>query len=180
MRRILTPLALATIMALSAQLALGAAPVHDKFVVDETFPDNVCGIDVTTHLEIKGNVLIFSDGARVIDASRIVITWTNAAGVWLENFVRGPGHITEELNGDILTVTVRATGIQERLRSAEGISAAFDRGQITIEQVIDLNDLENPDDDVFLSFTILSQHGPHPEADSDFTLFCEVVTEILG
>ena len=49
MRRAHASLALATLlMLLSAQLAFAAAPVHDKFVIDDTFPENLCGIDVTT------------------------------------------------------------------------------------------------------------------------------------
>jgi hypothetical protein len=30
-----------------------------------------------------------------------------------------------------------------------------------------------------ISSEVLVTKGPHPEADSDFTLFCEVITEAL-
>jgi len=49
-----------------------------------------------------------------------------------------------------------------------------------LRDVIDLNDLEDEEDDVFVSSEILFQAGPHPEADSDFALFCEVVHDVLG
>ena len=179
MRRVLRPLLLtALVLLLSAQVALGAKPIHEKFVVDETFEDNLCGIEVVTRLQVKGNVLIFED--RIKDVSQIRLTWTNADGDWLENFIAGPAFIEEQLDGDILTFTFRLAGIQERLRSSAGLTAAFDRGQITFRDVIDLNDLENPEDDVFLSSEIISQAGPHPEADSGFTLFCDVVQDVLG
>jgi hypothetical protein len=45
---------------------------------------------------------------------------------------------------------------------------------------IDLNDLENEEDDIFLGSEVISVAGPHPEVDSDFELFCEVVTGVLG
>ena len=179
MRRVLTPLALATMLVLlTAQAALAAKPVHEKFRIDETFSETLCGVAVTTHLEIKGNVLHFED--RTIDVSQIRVTFTNAGGEWLELFATGPAFVTSELDGDIETVTIRQAGVQERLRSAEGITPAFDRGQITFQVTWDLNDLEDPEDDVFLGFEILSVHGPHPEAESGFELFCEVVQDVLG
>lgn len=42
--------------------------------------------------------------------SQVRITWTNADGDWLKLFIAGPAFITEELSGDILTVTARLTG----------------------------------------------------------------------
>lgn len=180
MRRIPLAISLAALLTVGMiHTALAAKPVHDRFTIDETFTEELCGIEVTTHLMVDGHVTIFSDG-RVMDLSRVLIRWTNADGAWLENFVRGQVRITEVLDGDILTITSRNTGVHERLRSSEGITAAFDRGQITFVNVIDLNDLENPDDDVFVSSEVVSQHGPHPEADSGFTLFCEVATDVLG
>jgi hypothetical protein len=179
MRRVSVPLTLATLLVLAtASIATAAKPVHDKFAVDETFSEELCGIQVTTHLLIKGNVLGFED--HFVDHSQVRITWTNPDGDWLELFVAGAFFITEELSGDILTVTVRAVGIPERLRSAEGLTPAFDRGQLVFRDVIDLNDLENPDDDVFISSEVLFDAGPHPEFDSGFTLFCEVVADVLG
>jgi hypothetical protein len=179
MRRAAVPLTLATLLILAtAHIVAAAKPVHDKFVVDETFSEELCGIQVTTHLLVRGNVLDFED--HFVDLSQVMITWTNTDGDWLELFVAGAFFITEELSGDILTVTVRSAGIPERLRSAEGLTPAFDRGQIAFRDVIDLNDLENPEDDVFISSEVLFQAGPHPEFDSGFTLFCEVVADVLG
>lgn len=180
MRRSLRPLLLATALTLaSVSTAFAARPFHEKATIDETFPENLCGIDVTTHLEININFLGFGDG-HFVDLSQYRITWTNADGDWLSNFAAGQTNVTETLDGDILTITEVHRGVHEFLRSADGITAAFDRGQITFVIVIDLNDLENPDDDVFLSFETVFQAGPHPEADADFALFCEVVIDVLG
>lgn len=52
-------------------------------------------------------------------------------------------------------------GVQQRLRSSDGITAAFDWGQITFRLVVDLNDLEDPEDDVLISSEVLLQAGPH-------------------
>ena len=180
MRRPLRPILLATLLTLaSVSTTLAARPFHDQAKIDETFPENLCGIDVMTHVELNLNIHEFADG-HFVDNSLIRITWTNAEGVWLSNFAAGPASFTETLDGDILTVNEVHRGIHERLRSADGTSAAFDRGQIAFVTVIDLNDLEDENDDVTLSFDTVFQAGPHPEADSEFALFCEVVTEVLG
>jgi hypothetical protein len=179
MRRVLGAILLAALaLALTAQLAMAAKPLHDKFTDEQTFTEELCGIPVTTHVEFSVNFLGFE--GRFIDASHVRVTWTNVDGDRLELFAAGAAFGTEELVGDILTVTLRQAGVQERLASAGGPTPAFDRGQIVLQFVIDLNDLENPEDDVFVSFEVLSQAGPHPEADSDFALFCEVVTDVLG
>ena len=181
MRRVLRPLMLtALVLLLSAQVALGAKPIHEKFVVDETFEDNLCGIEVTTRLLIKGNVLIRDDGT-VLDTSLIRVRWTNADGDWVTNMVAGPFRFTTIENADG-TVTFRTAirGVHSKLRTSEGLTAAFDRGRIIFETTVDLNDPEDPEDDVVISDEIVFQAGPHPEADSGFTLFCDVIQDALG
>lgn len=178
MRRATPLLLAAAVLLLSAQAVLAAKPGHDRFVVDETIEEELCGIDVTTHVQVKGNVLFMESG--IIDVSLVRLTWTNADGDWLQDFIAGPAFVTEVLDGDVLTITVRNAGVHQRLRSSDGITAAFDRGQITFRDVIDLNDLEDETDDELLSSETLFEAGPHPVADSGFELTCDVVVEVLG
>ena len=132
------------------------------------------------HWHVVGHSNLLAREGSFMDVSRVTITWTNADGDWLQNHVAGITRFREELDGDILTVTETHAWMPERLRSAEGITAAFDRGLIKFQFVIDLNDLEDPDDDVLISAETSFLAGPHPEAESGFVLFCEVVTEVLG
>jgi hypothetical protein len=179
MRRLLAAFGLAAILAVpSAAIGLAAAPDHESFKVDETFPENLCGLDVTTHVVGTGNVLMFED--HFVDLSVLHVTWTNIDGDWLTLFFAGPAAFTETLDGDILTVVGTHRGVHEMVRSSDGLTPAFDRGRAVVREVIDLNDLEDEQDDVFLSSEILLQAGPHPEADSGFELFCEVVVDVLG
>ena len=177
MRRVLRPLLLAmAVAALSAQVTLGAKPIHDKFVVDELFTEELCGLTVTTHDQTNGNVLIFDD--RLVDLSRVRVTWTNEDGDWLQLSIAGPVTITEEWNGDILTVIAHNAGLHHRLRSSAGIDPrTFDRGQITFLDVIDFSDPEEPE---FVSREILFEAGPHPLAHSTTDVFCEAVVAALG
>jgi hypothetical protein len=116
----------------------------------------------------------------VTDSTRVRLTWTNAAGTWLRNDIAGPVTQVVTDNGDgTITIVNRNRGVQEWLRSADGIEAAFDRGLITFTTVIDLHDPEDDADDEVLSSDV-SQSGPHPDADSDFELFCAVVEDVLG
>jgi hypothetical protein len=131
-----------------------------------------------THLELNGNVLIFED--RFVDVSQLVVTWTNDDGDWLQNSIAGPAFIEEQLDGDILTITERHAGVHSHLTSAAGQEPVFDRGTVKLVITIDLNDLENEEDDVFLGIEVMSVAGPHPEVDSGFELCCEVVNSILG
>jgi hypothetical protein len=177
MRRVLRPLLLATAVAvLSAQVVAAAKPIHERFAVDATYAEELCGLTVTTHDETNVNVLIFED--RLVDLSRVRITWTNDEGDWLELLIAGPVTITEEWNGDILTVIAHNAGLHHRLRSSAGIDPrTFDRGQITFKDVIDFSDPEEP---IFVTRDILFEAGPHPLAHSTTDVFCEAVVEALG
>jgi hypothetical protein len=89
MRRLLAAFGLAAILAVpSAAIGLAAAPDHESFKVDETFPENLCGLDVTTHVVGTGNVLMFED--HFVDLSVLHVTWTNIDGDWLTLFFAGP------------------------------------------------------------------------------------------
>ena len=179
MRRVIGPAAMAsTLLLLTAQIALGEKPFHEKFIVDEVFPEELCAVEVTTHLQIKGNVQIFAN--RAIDTSRVEITWTNADGDWIHNSVSGPVFSEERLDGTILTITQRHAGVHSHLTSSAGRTPVFDRGTVTFVTTIDLHDLEDETDDEFLGSEVVRVAGPHPEVDSDFELFCEVVNDILG
>lgn len=177
MRLVLRSLLLAIpVAALTVQVALAGGPMHDKFAVDATFQEELCGLTVTTHDQTNGNVLIFED--RLVDLSRVRVTWTNDEGDWLELFIAGPVTVTEEWNGDILTQTAHNAGLHHRLRSSAGIDPkTFDRGQITFKTVIDFSDPEEP---VLVSQDILFEAGPHPLAHSTTDVFCEAVIEALG
>jgi ethanolamine utilization protein EutP (predicted NTPase) len=178
MRRLSRAVAFATVLLLvTAQLAFGAKPFHDKFTIDETFEETVCDIDVTTHVVLHINALDFE--THFVDLSQGTITFTDADGDWVSNQIAGPAIFSDQLDGDILTITERHVGVHEKLRSSEGLLPAFDRGQISFVTVIDLNDLEDEEDDVVLSFEVLFQAGPHPDADADFALFCDALASVL-
>jgi len=74
----------------------------------------------------------------------------------------------------------RGRGVPEEVRLSDGTVAIKDVGRIVLATVIDYNGTPtDTEDDVFISQSIESVSGPHPEAESGFTLFCEVVVPAL-
>lgn len=86
------------------------------------------------------------------------------------------GHSSEVLvSGDwegLHTVEVTTVGLPESFRLPGGGMITLDAGYITLLQTFDGAE--------FISVEVIEQHGPHPAADADFQLFCEVIPEALG
>ena len=184
------------VIAVIGFLAAMASPVSalkpEKVLIDESFDEVVCGIPV--HTTVQGH-LIFHIQDYVIQGDdeddndfwigviqvHLIFTDTNADGVTLTNHVRQTvqeGALVD--NGDgTWTYTFAVIGHPSKLRLGNE-TVIMDRGRITFEEVIYFGDLESIEDDEFISSVITSISGPHPEAESDFELFCEVFTEIMG
>jgi hypothetical protein len=86
--------------------------------------------------------------------------------------VDGPLGTVDEEAGTITFLT-SFQGLPEKLQPANGPVLLRDAGIITFA---DTFDLETGD---FISSEVLVNNRPHPEADSDFTLFCNVISEAL-
>jgi hypothetical protein len=79
--------------------------------------------------------------------------------------------VIDEQAGTITFVT-SFVGLPEKIQTAQGAVLLRDAGVITFADTFDLETGE------FLGSEVTIK-GPHPEADSDFVLFCEVITEAL-
>jgi hypothetical protein len=155
--------------------ALAAKPVeqfHDHFT--DTFSDEICGIPVDASIVVTDNFFLYADGSSK-DTSSVIGTFTNpenGQSVVLSN----AGQITDTaiVDEEAGTITFVTTfkGLPEKIQTAGGRVLLRDAGVITF---IDTFDLETGD---FISSDVVIK-GPHPEADSDFELFCEVMTDAL-
>lgn len=180
-------LSAAVAMAVAGAPASSAALVersHDHIV--ETFEENICGIDVVTTLDIIDNFQIRTNKAGFPlfkSSGRGTITWFNPdTGLSVEvRFTGTSKDLSATDNGDG-TVTVRfaVTGIPEQITLPDGTVAIKDVGRVVFADVIDFNGTPGDvSDDVFLSSTVESISGPHPDLESDFTLFCPTVIDGL-
>jgi hypothetical protein len=170
---------------LPAVNALAAPPAvfHENF--DETFEEELCGIFVTGHAEGVDTFRIFFDQEgneiRALGSGQGMITWTNPengksvslsfAGSFQETAVENP-------DGTV-TFTSTVAGLPADVFVSPHESLFKDVGRVTFVTTVDFGDPEDPEDDVVVSSEIAFLAGPHPELESDFILFCEVVTAAL-
>jgi hypothetical protein len=152
----------------------------------ETFSDTVCDIPLTITLDIIANDqqrLAKSGFPLFKSTGRGTVTFTNPeTGKSVTNFFAGASKdLTVVDNGDgTITLRTAVTGIPEKIRLSDGTVAIKDRGRVVFVTVLDYNDTPtNTDDDVEISSSIESISGPHPDLESDFMLFCEVLVPAL-
>jgi hypothetical protein len=170
--------ALAAVFALAVVLpaaALAAKPVerfHDNF--RDTFSDEVCGIPVDGAVVGVDNFIVYADDSFK-DTSSVKTTLTNpenGRSVRISNAgqVTGTAIIDEEAG----TITFMTTfkGLPEKIQTLHGPVLLRDAGVITFVETFDLETGDLISTDVLIN-------GPHPEAESDFEAFCEVVTGAL-
>jgi hypothetical protein len=178
MRRLfaLTGLAAVLLMALMASSA-GAAPIVQQFhgTFSDTFPDNFCGIDGTSVVSGMDNIQVFADGTFK-DQFRLDQFFTSAAtGKSVELFVAQQFTAFGPIDNGDGTVSFVFTfkGLPEKLKIPNGPILLRDAGNVTFIQTFDATTGD------FISQTIPSEKGPHPDLDSGFALFCDVIVPAL-
>jgi hypothetical protein len=171
--------ALALMLAISSG-AFGAAPIvneHSQFT--DTFPDEVCGIEGTTTLSGVDNFKLYADGTY-LDTGRFRAVFTSTeSGKSIVSFAAGQtSGIDEPIQNPDGTVTFIDTfkGLPEKLSIPGGPTLSRDAGVVTLTRTFRL--LPNGDFEL-VSLVISGEHGPHPDLNSDFELFCEVVVPVL-
>jgi hypothetical protein len=171
-------LLLASIAALAVVpgTALGAKPVaqfHDHFT--DSFSSEICGIPVDVDLVVTDNFFFYADGSAK-DTSSVRQTFSNPVNgksVVLSNagLISFPTAIIDEEAGTITFLT-SYKGLPEKIQTAGGPVLLRDAGIITFADTFNLVTGD------FISTEVIV-NGPHPEADSDFTLFCQVISGAL-
>jgi hypothetical protein len=157
---------------------------HEHIV--ETFSDVVCDIPVTITVDIIDNihVRLAKSGFPLFQTTGPgTLTFTNpeTGKSVTVRFTGAVKDLTVVDNGDgIITVRTAFTGIPEEIRLSDGTVAIRDVGRVVFATVLDYGGTPTDvEDDVFISQTIESISGPHPDLESDFELFCEVVVPAL-
>jgi hypothetical protein len=168
--------ALVTALVVLPTPALAAQPIaqfHDHFT--DSFSDEICGIPVDVDLVVTDNFFVYADGTFK-DTSSFKQTFTNPENgksvvVSGAGQVTGPPPVVDEEAGTITFLT-SFIGLPEKIQTANGAVLLRDAGIITFADTFDLETGE------FISSETIIK-GPHPEAESDFALFCEVISAAL-
>jgi hypothetical protein len=174
--RVLLPALLAVALILPAT-AKATGPQHSNF--SGTFTDvDLCGISTTLTFsgvdnffpvfDASGNLIAFKDTHQELDV------FTAANGKSIENHFVNPSTATITTNPDgTVTLVQTYKGLLSQLSTPNGPVLARDAGIITFVNLFDSSGN-------LISQTFLVVAGPHPDAASGFTLFCQVVTAALS
>lgn len=159
----------------TASAARPIAQFHDHFT--DSFSDEVCGIAVDVDVVVTDNFFLYADNTFK-DTSSVRTTFTNPENgqsvvVSSAGQVTGPPPIIDEEAGTITFMT-SFIGLPEKIQTANGRVLLRDAGVITFADTFDLETGE------FISSETIVNKGPHPEAESDFALFCEVISGALA
>ncbi len=172
----LTGLAAALLMALMASSA-AAAPIVQEFhgTFSDTNPnDNLCGIAGSSVDSGMDNIQVFADGTFKDQFTFQYYFTASGSGKTVEIFVAQQfTSVGPTVNPDgTLTFADTFKGLPETLKLPNGPIISRDAGNVTFLDTFDA-------DGNFISRTIASEQGPHPDLDSDFALFCDVIVPAL-
>jgi hypothetical protein len=163
----------------SAASTAGAAPLIDRFhdSFSDTIPDdNVCGIDGSTAITVVANVQVFADETFKLQLNQKNVFTSAATGKSVVvRFAAQQVNAGPIDNGDgTVTFVTTFKGLPEMIKLPNGSVLSRDAGFIGFNDTFDATTGE------FLGETVSPQNGPHPDADSGFTLFCDVIVPALS
>lgn len=179
---------LAVVASVMALVHVGAAPVaaeprghHDRW--DATFVDDMfCGSTTVTIRDqghgMERQIGTTGEGFPLFGGhAQGTLTFTDADGDWVKSrYASAFKDLSVTVNpGGTITVVTVVTGKPEQLRAGDGTKLNMDVGRIVFARLIDHNGTIDPEDDEFLSSSVIRVSGPHPNAESDFELFCDLV-----
>lgn len=170
--------AVLSVAAIAPAAAIAAQPVerwHDR--VSESFSDQLCGVAVNVDVSYTDNFSVFEDWTvKGTGSSRAVVTNPlNGRSVVLSSAgqFRDVTPVIDEAAGTI-TFLPTVTGLALKIQTADGGVLLRDAGLISFADTFDLDSGE------FISSQTTVTHGPHPQAESDFTKACDVISGALA
>jgi hypothetical protein len=168
-----------------AALALGAAPTAvaanpegNHFVVSDSFTDNdFCGTGQTV------DISFFSQGTEFLAPNQPVDYRNVGEGnVVYTNPLNG-ATVTDHFAGQFTDTLISGdpAGINTHERTFNGVIHSYrtDGGLLYLGAgYVVVHQVQNGDEP--LSVEIVVVHGPHPDVESGFTIFCETIPSALG
>jgi hypothetical protein len=175
LRGVLTAPVLALV---AAGAALGAQPVqkfHDHFT--DSFPADVCGIAVDVNETLNNNFFLYADGSSTVAGNDLATLTNPLNGKAVIQSAAGQNFQTASVvdeSANTITFDLTYKGLPEKIQTSHGPVLTRDAGLITFRDTFDLTTGD------FISEQTIVSKGPHPDADSDFTLYCQVITGALS
>lgn len=164
---------------MSLQVVSGGKPIeqfHDH-VTGSFSADIFCGIPADVDFVLTNNFFLYADGSFKVTSSGMftVTNPANGKSVVVSFAGVGPSGAAPIVDAEAGTITflISFKGLPLKVQTANGSVLLRDAGLITFADTFDLVTGE------FISSETIVNNGPHPHADSDFTLFCEVLSSAL-
>jgi hypothetical protein len=180
-RTVLAGMAVLVVLGLATFVgsAIAVPPTH-TVVVEETFPDEVCGIPGTATIRFTEVVKETDDTFFATGTFRYQFTATETGK---SITIRSAGPIRSRViideTADTITFLDTFVGLPEKISITGGPTLSRDAGTVTFTTTFALDpEAGEPIGDP-LSEEVTFLHGPHPELESDFNLFCEEVVPYL-
>ena len=156
---------------------VAAKPVfhsHENF--SDTFADNFCGIPGTSVARGVDNFTLYANN-RFKDNFTLTQTFTATASgksvrIHVANQVTGNDQPIDNGDGTVTFVNT-FKGLPEQLKIKNGPVLSRDAGVVTFTQIFDATTGD------FISQTVSGEKGPHPDLNSDFAVFCNVLIPAL-
>jgi hypothetical protein len=128
-------------------------------------------------LTVTDNLFLNADGSFK-DASSVREIFTNPLNgksviISVAGQTAGAAPVVNE-EANTISFDTTYKGLPEKLQTGHGPVLLRDAGIITFRDTFDLTTGD------FLGEQTIVEKGPHPQADSDFTDFCQVVTNALS
>ncbi|MEJ7786590.1 MAG: hypothetical protein WKF96_17450 [Solirubrobacteraceae bacterium] len=159
---------------MSSGFAHGRSVIHDNFN-DSVTGTNFCGSGLTVNGVVSGVQNITDDGTNFTATGRVSTVFTNpdsCKSVTLSSSGRFTSTLLAGTLGGVHTYLNTYKGLPAKVQTTHGGVLIRDAGVITFADTFDADDN--------LGSTTVVNEGPHPEADSDFTLFCDTVVPVLS
>jgi hypothetical protein len=168
--------ALLAITAAPAALAAGQQGNHFRDVGTDVDPD-FCGtgqeVDIAFNVRVNEWLAPHKADFKTTASGKVILTNPLTGDSVISQFA-GPTWV-ETVSGDpagLHVEEVTTKGLPELIKTPRGGVLTRDAGYIVLRNTFD--------GDEFISGEIVVNKGPHPEAESDFELFCQVVPAALG
>jgi len=163
----------------AAGAASAAAPIDNEHTSSTvTFPEKICGVPGTSTLSVVENFKLFANSTFLDTiSSREVFTAQSGKSVVIsvDRQESGPAEPIQNADGTITFIDTYK-GLPEKLSIAGGPTLSRDAGKVTLATTF--RPLPNGDLK-FVSQTVSGEHGPHPDLDSGFEVFCNVLVPAL-
>jgi hypothetical protein len=157
-----------------------AAPPEQPVVGSDTFADESCGIPGTATIRFAQVIRETDDAFSATGMFRYQFTATET-GKSITALAAGPTRGTTIVDEEAGTITFVTTyiGLPEKVSITGGPTLSRDAGTVTFTTTFALDPETGEPVGEPLSNEISFLHGPHPELESDFNLFCEEVVPYL-